>query len=42
MEEGTFHLKKDGLDLLNLFSEGWDTNINEAISQFNNFRKKNL
>ena len=39
MEEGTFHLKKDGLDLLNLFSEGWDTNINKGISEFNNFRK---
>ena len=38
-EKGSFHFKKDGIDLLDLFPEGWDTNINKGISEFNNFRK---
>ena len=37
IENGTFHLKKEGIELLSLLSEGWDTNIQKAISESNNF-----
>ena len=39
IENGTFHLKKEGIELLSLLSEGWDTNIKKAISESNNFKK---
>lgn len=41
-ENGTFHLKKEGIELLSLLSKGWDTNIKKAISENNNFKNKLL
>ncbi len=40
IENGTFHLKKEGIELLSLLSEGWDTNIKQAISESNNLKNK--
>jgi len=42
IDNGTFHLKKEGIELLSLLSEGWDTNIKKAISESNNFKNKLL
>ena len=40
LEQGTFHLRKEGIELLSLFSEGWDTNIKKAIYETNNFKNR--